>query len=1094
MLEACFAYNDLRRRRPGGHIFTPSQQTEMALRGGAGEDDVEAAAAAVGLPEGVTLGQLGHVLTRALEQGLDRQEPRQLTALTTALRDCRLPRDTLSIGRNPLWLPMYGYAGIVWFKLDSLESFIDAVNRLLMLGNRTFWQDGGSGKAYRLYLLPRDADFKTNMAKNDFLDNGYYVEVNCQGKNNYRADCAVWRQVVLQLIGQTTLASGENAPQLGIPAVRAAAYGPVIFVGDLYEPFPWDWEPPATSASVLKLMLDPDSDDWRPDVAYIRRPDNTSEMKAWCWNTLGNDFARAVRVLSPGRIAGRPGSPAVPHYLYTLTGWNNQERTWAFGGLCPPSRMMRKMLEQDPANPVLMSRDLPGQRENVVEPPEGWFYVFVPGSHRRGRGIYQSWNTADDVARLRHGITGAIRRAVGHDNMGQGLRVEIFVPGTKAFMADEILRAEAGDPRKPVNTILLADDSDEEWAKLQALLLRRREYLTHTVRERFRQRIAALDDDVSDNVVPSNETILKSFPLLLTARPVFPRYTLRWGSNNTPSVPWDPTTASLADVRTLIMALAPHGERRAAGSKCFHLRAEAPPPQAQLQDENMLNLAPEFIIKPDMTEYDWGCVQSLITYSRAVVTCAHASDLCPQYDNSDSSAPFGVRNTSDQQPQLLWADPNTTVAVWNPQQDDTTRYSRGVKRLLNVHRELREKTYNARDTNVRGTAEFVLGGPLPRRRPKEPLTEAYTEARQRQRAFTEPQSVYRENDMPLHGPAIEPVISTGSLATPLVTTAVPTPTEGHQMQRDLNELRNEALNRSQRCPFPHCDQVFPLDAGSRRAALSTHVMYAHKADKCNFCDELLFHSWTDAQRMKHFNDRHMGVMISGGQLEDQDISLPYQHRSNTGEAEMNNWAYCPRCGRNHIQLDVAADRKYHDGVCYRPDANEESGRWCGHCGQRMTESTASDHVNGACLGKTQYNTVPRPPYCLNCGISLGVFSQAYRQKHVRECKPLRTGQVLFCPFCGRDFQAVAHPRDHVRNCYLRPGRSNLPDDGDYRPPRTRTTTTAAGRKRGRPSDGPTEEVVESRAPKRARTSTGTTSRTGSAGARDLEYVSPPLVT
>lgn len=1055
MLEACFAYNDLRRRRPGDDLFTPGQKIDMTLRGGAGDAaETEAAERRAGLPDGVPLSQLGHVLTLPFQQA----RANAVTTLATPLRDHQLPGGALQLGDGDLWLPMYGYAGIVWFKLQSLESFLDAVSRLLMLGDRTFGLDGGSGKAYRLYLLPRADTFSSDVAQNEYLDQGYYVEVNCQGRNSYGADCAVWQQVVLRLIGGDALVGeGEDSDSIDVSRVRVEAYRLAIFVSDLYEPFPWMWEPPETSDKILKLMREAGAQDWRPDVAYIRRPENVSTLKAWCWNTLGHDLARAMRILSPGRIAGRPGSPAIPNCVYSFAGWDSRERTWAFGGLCPPSRMIRKLLEHDPANPVLVVKDDPGARHRASVPPEGWFYVFAPGSYRRSRANYQSWSIVDNVEQLRPGIRAAMAAAVGPAGLDKEVRVEIFSPGTKAFMADEVIRSSAEDESKTVNTILLANDTDLEWGKLQALLRHRRDYLVNKVRET----IGAADDG----------TILTWFPLLVTVRPIFEEYSLFWGPDKHRRATWNPNTMSLRDLRALIMSLIPNDEKQAAQNKCFHLRADARPPRAELGGEDLMNFAPGFIVKPDMCEYDWDCVRSLITYSEAVVTSGDPSDFCPQYDDSDSSAPFGVRNTSDQQPQLLWKDPNTTANVWNPERDDTAPYRRGVKRLHDVHRELRQKTERSRDTNVRGTDEYV--SKLPRRPAKEPLTDAY-KGRLRKAAYTKPQSVYQENDLPLHGPAMESSISTGSNSIPLVTTAVLTPTEGHQLQKDFHDLRNENLNRTQRCPFPGCDVVFPTEPQWQHSTLSTHVLYAHRADKCNFCDELLYHDWTPEQRRKHYNDKHLREMTAGHQLEDQNIAMPYQYRPTTGEAERNDWQFCPRCGRNHHELNKPADRNHHDGVCYRHSTSETPGQWCTHCGQRTSASTAADHLNGACLRASHFNTMPQPPFCITCGMSLGAFSTTYRSTHTHECKPIGTGQVIFCPFCGRDLKSLTSPAGHVAGCSRKPATGAvLPDEEDYKPPR---------RKRGRPSAASAlAEAEASRAAKRTRTSARTDA--------DFRYVS-----
>ena len=157
-------------------------------------------------------------------------------------------------GDKGLWVPMRGYMGIVWFNSYSLDSFVDAVDRLLCLDNR-------AGITYNIYLFDRDKDYTSSVEQNKLLngDPESGISVTCAGVGDYSHDDLALR-AILERLSRALDSDGD-------------VHRTVIFIAAPSDPIPLVWEP-AQDHRVIKLTLE-----WpkiptlnRLDVAYVRVP------------------------------------------------------------------------------------------------------------------------------------------------------------------------------------------------------------------------------------------------------------------------------------------------------------------------------------------------------------------------------------------------------------------------------------------------------------------------------------------------------------------------------------------------------------------------------------------------------------------------------------------------------------------------------------------------------------------------------------------------------------------------------------------------------------------------------------------------------
>ncbi len=65
-------------------------------------------------------------------------------------------------GAPVLWVPLYGHQGIVWFDINTLATFVDAVDRLLGISTR-------AGISYTVSVFRRDRNYQDDDARVEWL-------------------------------------------------------------------------------------------------------------------------------------------------------------------------------------------------------------------------------------------------------------------------------------------------------------------------------------------------------------------------------------------------------------------------------------------------------------------------------------------------------------------------------------------------------------------------------------------------------------------------------------------------------------------------------------------------------------------------------------------------------------------------------------------------------------------------------------------------------------------------------------------------------------------------------------------------------------
>lgn len=324
----------------------------------------------------------------------------------------------------------------------------------------------------------------------------------------------------------------------------------------------------------------------------------------------------------------------------------------------------------------------------------------------------------------------------------------------------------------------------------------------------------------------------------------------------------------------------------------------------------------------------------------------------------------------------------------------------------------------------------------PGRRPleSEPEIREQRKREKREAAYAKPASVHTDNALPLNAPPVEKVLRFAFDNVPAVSLGVLTPTEQRRVQMEHYHMRNLLLERSEKCPFRGCDRVIALADEGR---MEQHLADAHVGDGCNFCDEVLYAHWTVNQKRAHFLNKHFDMFLSRGELrDDNNFWAKARPHGLVDYVRESRWTFCPRCGRNHDDLDRKADREHHDTVCY-PGAPRGDWVACVQCG--VLHSRTERHRCREVLNTREL------PYCHECGLATGLFSDLYRGKHQLECKGFGPGgdEARYCPWCrlllenGSKEDKVRHIKSCERRPFIHKADGPLDDSGEpwpHQPP------------------------------------------------------------
>ncbi|KAK0649009.1 hypothetical protein B0T16DRAFT_409262 [Cercophora newfieldiana] len=288
---------------------------------------------------------------------------------------------------------------------------------------------------------------------------------------------------------------------------------------------------------------------------------------------------------------------------------------------------------------------------------------------------------------------------------------------------------------------------------------------------------------------------------------------------------------------------------------------------------------------------------------------------------------------------------------------------------------------------------------------------------QRERAYDHPPSVHDKNVIPNNAPPLESLLRVQGTSMPTVSIGVPTPSEVRRLQKQYYQLRNVNLNRVAECPYKDCPFTYPV---KRTDMIEAHLRDVHIIIGCNFCDEPLFAHWPIEQRRQHFIKKHAGLFHEYGRtsLDDEVAQLPSQMKpkSRVDSSREGKWTFCSRCGRDHSLLNAQGDRLHHDSICYPGIYLRRIDRWtaCEECGDHLTPGEEIFHAH------SPYYT-RRDPFCKKCGLGLGLYSEAYQNKHKDFCKGFEREVFQFCPWDGN--MLSEYHRDakaHIESCAKRP--------------------------------------------------------------------------
>lgn len=124
----------------------------------------------------------------------------------------------------------------------------------------------------------------------------------------------------------------------------------------------------------------------------------------------------------------------------------------------------------------------------------------------------------------------------------------------------------------------------------------------------------------------------------------------------------------------------------------------------------------------------------------------------------------------------------------------------------------------------------------------------------RKYSWAHPLDVHMRNEVPVNAPPIDLLLDLRKDSLPTVSLSVLTPTEVRRLQRDYASMRNLLLGRVERCPYPDCEETFPVDEW---VTVRQHLEDRHTNVECNFgCGQPLFKYWPPNEWTRHFLENH----------------------------------------------------------------------------------------------------------------------------------------------------------------------------------------------------------------------------------------------
>lgn len=795
------------------------------------------------------------------------------------------------------WIPLYGYQGAVWFQANVLNSFIDAVDRLLGLDNR-------AGVTYNLYTFDRSQNYQDKRVRMQWTTdrNVNGLTVTTKGVGDYSSDHHAWSWAAAAL--------GVRAKDH--PSERGDK---ILFVAGPDDSVPWTWEP-LPQHRILKVALSwaTDYSQERPDLAYLRMPENPRSA-SWT-NQYGRYIAQAARVLTPSRVPNRPGQPPIPDAFYGLEGSKNKAAT--YGALSFLPKLWEEIVarwEED--NDTVVYLEAYGYKEKAGGPlkvSDRWHLYFpglgVPYTAKLGvrtKGQYILHSDLDNVTTVQDRILGLLRNLWSDSGDLQIRSLEVYLPGSGFFFVSD-------EPTDLVIDLEKRDDEDVE-AAFEPLVARLTEWKT------WLQEMPG---------VPPIENGLGLFPQFLTLRPVYKQYTMRDIDSPGSKIIWDLQDTDLEGFRRLVSKVWSKGRHKKPyipgtswiGIHQGHQGKTDKNKTTRGRDPNYFKRIasrgeskPKLIVSPFIDEDEWEQIRKLIVDPDIAISLTDSTTQ-PAFGDQDHDQPFGLRNIyetdstklyrnldqNDLPPYThhndyqLWkqdaADRLPTRQPWDKQLGAALKPDSAIKpvpeeySLVIPQGEIDRAVAARQDQGV--TQAPVLAKYVSTRNPGTAERAVYDSYRtrvnlkaeylaqqpgsiatyprgpqMREVSYTQPLSVQTNQAIPMNAPPVEPLLNLGSSSLPIVSLSVLTPTEVRRLQTHFTHMRNMLLSRSERCPYENCTAVLPLrDPGVMRA----HLRDVHSNFRCPWCEEQLFEHWTNADRREHIQlhlDEEAGIKKHG---------------------------------------------------------------------------------------------------------------------------------------------------------------------------------------------------------------------------------------
>ncbi|KAK5662163.1 hypothetical protein OQA88_8068 [Cercophora sp. LCS_1] len=391
------------------------------------------------LPAGVdvkSIGEIGKVMRRSSFRFSDFSSP-------------------FSQGGDDLWIPLYGFQGVVWFPVQSLNGFIDAVDRLLN------FPEARAGLRYQVWILDRNKSYRNKRDQQALkASNGTTTVDISEALGDYQEDAAAHQWILNRLRGGVDNPASETDGEM--PTATQAFEKAIFVAAGRHCRFPTTYEPGQTlpgrkspiekNERVLRLTLD-----WeqatnlrRPDVAYLRVP--TKIPTELAGNYFDPAIRSAVRLLTPGRSKDHPGHPTMPDALIHIEGSNSPFGVPGGLFLAPTEHRMLHELWSSGEQVVTLiaettkSEDLETQKTGS---PDDHFSVIFPSSGVPLRAddddeepapvlpqVRFQWLDADEstcIEALTWCILAAVDSALTTSNCDALEFIQAIIPGDKAF-------------------------------------------------------------------------------------------------------------------------------------------------------------------------------------------------------------------------------------------------------------------------------------------------------------------------------------------------------------------------------------------------------------------------------------------------------------------------------------------------------------------------------------------------------------------------------------------------------------------------------------------------------------------------------------